>query len=216
MFNRLQPIANFNKKPLVCSVSSHLQTPKDRRQVEIAKILSLPAKASTFFMGSCFGEEMHSRLIEKQHTSFSNPFGVIFHPFPLWRNWQLIAQSKDRNTFDQAFQKRGHSNTKAYSTVCCTPTGFRKIQNQNCSIKCLKQAIVPTIKPVRPISFVSHWALPGFIATSQHNNSLVTATNYRNKTSSNPSASRPTSRCTLKKLPIQYTKSIQGHTSFSQ
>lgn len=107
MFNRLQPIANFNKKPLVCSVSSHLQTPKDRRQVEIVKILSLPAEASTFFMGSCFGEEMHSRLIEKQHTSFSNPFGVIFHPFPLWRNWQLIAQSKDRNTFDQAFQKEG-------------------------------------------------------------------------------------------------------------
>jgi hypothetical protein len=90
---------------LVCSVNSHLQTPKDRRQVESKKRLELSTEASTFFMGSCFGEEMHLRLIEKQHTSISNPFGVIFHPFPLWRNWQLIANSNNRTTFDAAFHR---------------------------------------------------------------------------------------------------------------
>lgn len=70
--------------------------------MESEKILALNPEASTLFMGSCFGEEMHVRLIEKNHTSSSNPFGVIFHPFPLWKNWQLIARSENRNTFTEA------------------------------------------------------------------------------------------------------------------
>ncbi|MFM7639299.1 MAG: GSCFA domain-containing protein [Bacteroidota bacterium] len=55
-------------------------------------------------MGSCFGEEMHRRILAKGHASFVNPFGVIFHPKALHNNCALIAHAADRSAFESALR----------------------------------------------------------------------------------------------------------------
>ena len=47
---------------------------------------------------------MHVRIQAKGHRSTSNPFGVIFHPWALQKNCELIAQSIDRKHFDSFFK----------------------------------------------------------------------------------------------------------------
>lgn len=81
-------------------------SPKDRTAIPVDQIASLGKDDSVFFMGSCFSEEMHLRLLQQQQVSHSNPFGVIFHPFALQKNLELIAQAGDRPAFEQALNTK--------------------------------------------------------------------------------------------------------------
>jgi hypothetical protein len=84
-------------------VKSPFQTPKNKTSVLIHERLNIESNEAVFFMGSCFGEEISRRLEAKGQPTTANPFGVIFHPKPLLTNWQLIAQSETRASFDQEF-----------------------------------------------------------------------------------------------------------------
>jgi hypothetical protein len=97
-------VVKINKKPLVCSVSRPLQAPKDKTSVVIPQYTKLTENAICFFMGSCFGEEMHVRIAHRNHESASNPFGVIFHPNALCQNVKLIEKSSHSDRFSTALQ----------------------------------------------------------------------------------------------------------------
>lgn len=56
---------------------------------------SIDNTSNLFFIGSCFGEEIHKKMIENGHSnSISNPFGTIFHPIPLLENLERIVLNK--------------------------------------------------------------------------------------------------------------------------
>jgi hypothetical protein len=56
---------------------------------------SIDNTSNLFFIGSCFGEEIHKKMIEIGHSnSISNPFGTIFHPIPLLENLERIVLNK--------------------------------------------------------------------------------------------------------------------------
>ena len=56
---------------------------------------SIDNTSNLFFIGSCFGEEIHKKMIEIGHSnSISNPFGTIFHPVPLLENLERIVLNK--------------------------------------------------------------------------------------------------------------------------
>jgi hypothetical protein len=65
------------------------------------------AKSRLFFMGSCFGEEMHSRVQNLDITSHSNPFGVIFHPLPMLQNIQMLWAARNPETWVDHIRNEG-------------------------------------------------------------------------------------------------------------
>ncbi|GDX49931.1 hypothetical protein LBMAG26_07900 [Bacteroidota bacterium] len=65
-----------------------------------------------FFMGSCFGEEIHKKMIDSGHSnSISNPFGTIFHPLPLLDNLERIVLNKPCSTQEIYTEKSSDSAT---------------------------------------------------------------------------------------------------------
>lgn len=79
--------------------------PKQRAAVDLLPTLPLKPGAQVFFMGSCFGQEMHQRLLQCNHSTYANPFGVIFHPLPLLRNLRLIQHSQNHDYFIEEYNK---------------------------------------------------------------------------------------------------------------
>ncbi len=66
-----------------------------RVHIEFDSKKSIYNTSNLFFMGSCFGEEIHKKMIEIGHaSSISNPFGTIFHPMPLLENLERIVLNK--------------------------------------------------------------------------------------------------------------------------
>lgn len=66
-----------------------------RVHIEFDSKKSIYNTSNLFFMGSCFGEEIHKKMIEIGHaSSISNPFGTIFHPIPLLENLERIVLNK--------------------------------------------------------------------------------------------------------------------------
>ena len=71
---------------------------EQRTQVIFQPKPSIHSSSQLFFLGSCFGEEIHKKLIEVGHTkSTSNPFGTLFHPIPLFENLERIVANKTCN-----------------------------------------------------------------------------------------------------------------------
>lgn len=90
------------KSPWFVTVNN--QRHDQRIQTTIGISPMLHAKSRLFFMGSCFGEEMHTRVQSLGISSHSNPFGVIFHPLPMLQNTQMLWAAQDSNTWANHIQ----------------------------------------------------------------------------------------------------------------
>lgn len=50
---------------------------------------------SLFLMGSCFSDEMATKFSNAGFSNVSNPYGTIFHPLPMAKNFRDIIQLKN-------------------------------------------------------------------------------------------------------------------------
>jgi hypothetical protein len=82
-----------------------------RAHVDFKLNKSIDNSSHLFFLGSCFGEEIHKKMKESGHTdSVSNPFGTIFHPTPLLENLERIVLNKPCNA-EEIFTHNSNSET---------------------------------------------------------------------------------------------------------
>jgi hypothetical protein len=90
------------KSPWFVVVNTHRHDQRIQTAIGISPICDV--ESGLFFMGSCFGEEMHSRVQSLGLKSHSNPFGVIFHPLPMLQNIQMLWAARDTDAWANHIQ----------------------------------------------------------------------------------------------------------------
>lgn len=57
-------------------------------------VLQLNYSDSFFFIGSCFSQNISSKLLERKFSCISNPFGVVYNPISIFKNLDDILDNK--------------------------------------------------------------------------------------------------------------------------